>query len=224
MKLFAATLCVLLTACGGGGASALPTAPLPNTPSAPNPAPRGTLTIAVVGDSISRYHIDPGPAPCGPVLGGPACGAFVTTDNYPTFVGSALGATVVNLSIPGARTVTSPNGIPDILSEVPGIPTGADIVLFEGGTNDLPSYALDRIDTVVSAIQKQAPKARIIFVGVRYYASSTPSRVDEWDSHEASLGTFVDLRWLTDVADFPDGTHPSITGVQKIAAAVLAKI
>jgi lysophospholipase L1-like esterase len=153
------------------------------------------------------------------------------TQAYPAEIAATTGFAVSNYALGGTETtVTAPSGRPPIIDQVASVDPLTTIVIFEGGTNDTAFGSTDytRIDEVTAAIRARAPKAKIVFVGVRYYWSSQADKVDAWDAHERSVaasvgGAFVDTRiWPpSDYADFPDGTHPSVTGVHKLATAVV---
>jgi lysophospholipase L1-like esterase len=213
----------------------------------------GALTIAVVGDSISTVQILAGsPIPCGwPTT--IACNySFDSSIAYPTIVGQRTGDAIVNLAKAGSRTVddiTPPGGapIPSALNMVPSIPRAADVVVFESGTNDVSASGispqlLDRADTVVAAIRKQAPHAKLIIIGVRYFNGCEPPlteksacrtvTVDAWDDREQGIakslgGVFIDLRppWPSGTGPgWPDGTHPSTAAEQKLAELVISAL
>ena len=254
-----AVLTLGLAACGGGsGANAIPEnrtsvisgsvpspTPTPTTASptaAPSATPSATptatpLSIAVIGDSVSRIQILPDSAvPCGAPVGNvPACD-FSTDGSkaWPAMLAQQIGATVVDLASSGARTVEPFAGTTAVIDQVPGIPTNANAVVIESGTNDTsahgagPQYASD-IGAVVSAVKARAPNARLIFVGVRYFWQPTniSARVDLWNANLAAQGTFVDLRslWPAGVGpDWPDGTHPGPNAVAAIARMVAAAL
>ena len=217
---------LLLAGCGGGSA-VTPTTAAPVLYQRP-------LTIAVVGDSISRLRVLPeSPVPCGyPAGGTPACG--YSTDGSASWPAAltVTGPTVVNLSSPGCRTVEPFPGTTPVIAQVAQIPTNADVVVWESGTNDTsahgtgPQYAAD-IAAVGAAIHAQVPGARIVVVGVRYFFQPIDirNRVDAWNTLLAAQGTFIDLRpwWPSGVGpDWPDGTHPGPNAVEKIAALVNA--
>jgi lysophospholipase L1-like esterase len=187
------------------------------------------LKIAVVGDSISVAYIST-PGPCG-MNTGIVCD-FIINDAtaWPAALARRTGATVVNLAVAGAETtVVSPKGEPPIKNQVPLIDPATQVVIFEGGTNDLGYGSTDynRVNKIADMIGKQAPQARLVFLGVRYFWHSLPARVDAWDAREKLQarrhgGIFVDTRIFprNDYADFPDRTHPSPGGVIKLAILV----
>jgi lysophospholipase L1-like esterase len=205
---------------------------------APIDAPLAKL--AVIGGSMEAQIVgDDSPVPCGPVLRAPACDYLVDATNvWPEQLGTLLDARVLNLSQRGSQAadaVTSgmfPSSLDD---SVPRIPNDTAIVLVEIGINDISIYGvgepiLSRIDRVFAAIRRNAPQARIVVVGLRDYAGSTPAYVTAWNDRErraaAAMGaTFVDIRSAfpaSDHVDFPDGTHTSAAGAKKLAQYVAA--
>jgi lysophospholipase L1-like esterase len=213
--------------------SALPASPgliqarRPQSPRIPPPTvtilgPRGALHIAIVGDSISRTIVA-GNGPSGFLYSNDPATA------YPAYFVTTLRARVTNLAVPSAQTDEM------IAQQVPLVPRDSDVVVYEGGANDLlytGLSALSRIDAVVAAIRARAPRAKIVLVGVRYCAYRQPDEVRTWDERERDVArtasaTYIDLRTIfpsSDRHDWPDGLHPNEHGARSLAALIAQKI
>lgn len=210
---------IAATGCGGGGSAS----PLPQASARP-------LNIAVVGDSISHNTVL-STAPCIQAIGPPPDCQYDLTGatSYPVALASLLHANVSNFSVGGTQWDTM------ISDQVPQISPASDVVIYEGGTNDLayfdtsvPGGPYSHSQIVVAAIRLRAPNARIITIGVRYYAGSSGPAVNEWDTIETAIPNtqFIDLRLAFPAGDsrWPDGTHPDKDAVQEIAQKVAAAI
>jgi lysophospholipase L1-like esterase len=170
---------------------------------------RGAKRITVVGDSISTSHYRP----------------HGTDAEYPFLVASAIRASVTNLSVPGWETDAM------IAHAVPVVARDSDIVIYEGGTNDLiytGISALPRIDRVISAIRAQAPHAKIIIVGLRDFGRAPNQSIIAWNKREESVAApagaaYVDLYSAfpaSDRAEWPDGVHPNSAGAHRLAGII----
>jgi lysophospholipase L1-like esterase len=194
--------------------------------------PSKPLNIAVVGDSISISLILPvSPAGCVQAIGpAPDCQYDSTGKSaYPALLGQMLGANVSNYAVGGKQTDWM------IANEVPRVSPNADIVVYEGGTNDLAAngpVVTTRVEDMVAAITARAPHAKIVFVGMRFYSSCDPAAVNAWNRHEVAVaniigGKFVDMisPWPTGLTKaWPDGTHPAQSTEPQIASLVAASI
>jgi lysophospholipase L1-like esterase len=148
------------------------------------------------------------------------------------------GYNVINLAALGTQTtVNTFTGESMLDMMVPQIPRTADVVVCQCGENDLNANNQDpttsaRVTLLTKAILMQAPKAKIVYVGVRCYVKcDKPVGVDAWDKVEKELaesyGTFVSPAPLAPTgpsAAFPDGGHPTPATARLMAASVASAI
>jgi lysophospholipase L1-like esterase len=184
------------------------------------------MQIAVIGDSISETMVDPdSPEEClrGDRAGRNCLYSHDRHDSYPAILGERFHANITNLAVWGSRTDQM------IANQVPHVPADANIVIYEGGSNDLRFggvSTLRSIDTVVGAIRERAPHARLIVIGVRHFTGSRADDVRAWNEREQEVAhsvgaSFVEMASAfpaSDYRDWPDGIHPSAEGVRKIGS------
>jgi lysophospholipase L1-like esterase len=80
---------------------------------------------------------------------------------------------------------------------------------------------------LTAAIHARAPRARIVYIGLRCWTSCNKAAIEAWNATLKQLakkyGAFVDIMPLgPDGASalFPDGTHPSPATARSLAAKV----
>jgi lysophospholipase L1-like esterase len=165
--------------------------------------------ITVVGDSISTSHYRP----------------HAADGEYPFLMATAIHANLLNLAVPGWETDAM------IAHAVPLVPVESDVVIYEGGTNDLIYTglgALPRIGAVIAAIRARAPHAKIVVVGLRDFGKAPDASIRRWNEEERSAARdagalYIDLYTAfpaSDRAEWPDGVHPNAGGARKIATIV----
>jgi lysophospholipase L1-like esterase len=220
-------------------------APVPTGASttAPTSTPSGPIT-AVLGSSTAREVIlDGSPVPCGYWLTNDTKKCIYQDASpfaYPVVL-ETLMPPVLNLSFGGAQAadMKTSGTIPTVLdSQVPQIPVDTAFVVLDIGTMDISingavEIVLSRADRVVAAIRARAPKAKILLLGVRYFETGYPTRIDAWDERDQAIAAsvpnvkFLDLRKVfpaSDHVDFPDGTHMSQNASKKIAQMIAAAL
>lgn len=230
-----------------GMAGPVSTAPAHIAPAASNKSAvlvpqNGRLKIAVLGASMERNIVmDGSPEPCGDILSAPPC-KFQDPSPlaYPNILADLVNATVDNFSVGGAQAADAKTygKIPSVLEDqVPKMSPDTDVAILDIGVNDMsisgaiPSI-LRRADKVAAAVRQRAPHARIVFLGLRRFATSIRSRVNAWNAHEEHLAAAdgavmidLDRRFPpTDYVDFPDGTHASVIGSLRIAQLIESAI
>jgi lysophospholipase L1-like esterase len=145
------------------------------------------------------------------------------------------GYNVINLSALGVTTTKNVESGPSMLGfMVPQIPGNAEFVVCQCGINDL-SLSGSSIATTVNAgiltkaIHARAPRARIIYIGLRCWTDCSPPAIAAWNTTLKQLartyGAFVDIIPLgPDGAStlFPDGSHPNPATARAIASKVAA--
>lgn len=173
----------------------------------------GMPLIVVVGDSISTSHYRPHSA----------------DGEYPYVLAKRMHAALLNLSVPGWETDAM------IAHAVPLIPSNSDVVIYEGGTNDLiytGLQALPRVADVTAAVRARAPHAKIVVVGLREFRESLKAGIRAWNAREEALAeargiTYVnigDAFPAADRAEWPDGVHPNRKGAERLATIVLERV
>jgi len=162
--------------------------------------------LVVVGDSISTSAYFPHGA----------------DGEYPFLIATAIHAGLINLAVPGWETDAM------IAHAIPLVAPGSDIVLYEGGANDLiftGLNALPRISRAITAIQAQAPHAKIIIVGLRDFGKAPNQSIIIWNKREQDVARSVGAAYIdlysvfpaSDRAEWPDGVHPNSTGAHRLA-------
>jgi lysophospholipase L1-like esterase len=170
---------------------------------------RGARLITVIGDSISTSHYRPHRA----------------DGEYPFLVATSMHANLLNLAVPGWETDAM------IAHALPLVPRNSDVVIYEGGTNDLiytGLAALPRIDAVIAAIRARAPHAKILVIGVRGLRNVPDASIRRWNERERTAAHNAGARYIdlysafppSDLAKWPDGVHPNGSGARKIATMV----
>jgi lysophospholipase L1-like esterase len=205
-----------------------------------NVEPLARPTVAIVGDSISLLTIiPPSGAACSPGWG-PLPECQYSNDpalNWPGVLAQMTGYNVVNLSALGVSTVKNEFTGPSMLSlMIPQIPTNAQFVVCQCGINDL-SLSGQSIATTVNAgiltraIHARAPRAHIVYIGLRCWTDCSPPAIAAWNATLKQLaqtyGAFVDIIPLGPSgasAVFPDGSHPNPTTARAIASMVAAAL
>lgn len=173
------------------------------------PGRPGARRLVVVGDSISTSAYFPHGA----------------DGEYPFLVATAIHANLINLAVSGWETDAM------IAHAIPLIRSDADIVLYEGGTNDLiftGLSALPRISEAISAIKARAPHAKIIIVGLRDFGRAPNQSILTWNKREEAVArsvgaSYIDLYSMFPASDrdeWPDGVHPNSAGARRLALIV----
>lgn len=166
----------------------------------------GDRLLVVVGDSISTSHYRP----------------HAANGEYPFLLANAMRIGLINLAVAGWETDAM------IAHAVPLIPRDSNVVIYEGGINDLiftGTRALQRIDRVISVIHSQAPRAKIVIVGLRDFRDSLSASIRAWNTREKLVArstgaAYVDLYSTfppSDRAEWPDGVHPNAKGAEHLA-------
>jgi lysophospholipase L1-like esterase len=143
----------------------------------------------------------------------------------------------VNLAVFGAQIIGDTFFGPSIMSRhVPQIPSDADVVTIEVGIPDMgfngatPQTA-QRLLPLVAAVRARAPRAHLVFLGLRCPIGCVPEAVDAWNTTERRLARSSDV-WIATApfgpihasSAIPDGGHPSLATAERIGNAVAARI
>jgi lysophospholipase L1-like esterase len=144
---------------------------------------------------------------------------------FPTYTGARLGWTVVNLGVGGTGYLNTAFGgsakFRDRISTV--VAAGPDVVVVEGGTNDVPALGFSlaaltaELSLFFAALRAALPSALVYalappapFTGVRTL-SDLQANADAIEAAVAGYGTYIDCgpsHWFTGSGDAgtPNGT------------------
>jgi lysophospholipase L1-like esterase len=147
-------------------------------------------------------------------------------------LGEASGWDVHLLGFGGSGYAAgSPCGGHEFSTRLGGIPTLSDVVIIQGGLNDVREEKLGELPGVVSATireaERRAPAARIVLVGPTVVPYFDAAATREADSILATAATVEGVQFISTLVWAPttvDGVHPDEQSAAAYARRIIAAV